>query len=291
MNETGKSSSATVPTALASDSFTVSRRGIFDDPNVSVMINANRTFAYLDPAPEFDYHAYVPRSISLDLGAYKKKLAPIARRFAKIADDIPFSGSLLEIGAAEGGFLATLRSARPDLELLSVEPDVTTKTSRDELRLAGDFIGVPEAIAARVQADVVCLFHVFEHIPNPGDFLNDLRRLLRPGGKLIIEVPALTDPLLTLYSSEAYARFYFQRQHPFVYSAKSLQRVLENAGLTARTCPFQRYGLSNHLAWLKNAKPGGDQKIENVIGSLDDPYRERIEASGFTDTVFAIAST
>ena len=38
--------------------------------------------------------------------------------------------------------------------------------------------------------DVVCNFQVLEHVPQPRTFLEDCIRALRPGGKLIIAVPA-----------------------------------------------------------------------------------------------------
>src|SRR5205085_10385374 len=38
--------------------------------------------------------------------------------------------------------------------------------------------------------DLITLIHVLEHIPNPRALLVELRKKLKPGGMLVIEVPA-----------------------------------------------------------------------------------------------------
>lgn len=37
--------------------------------------------------------------------------------------------------------------------------------------------------------DICCSFEVFEHISNVGDYLSEIRRVLKPGGKLIVSTP------------------------------------------------------------------------------------------------------
>ena len=106
---------------------------------------------------------------------------------------------------------------------------------------------------------------------------------------MIIEVPSLDDPLSSLYKSPAHRDFYFQKQHPYVYSAKSLRRVLEHHGFRVEIVPYQRYGLENHLQWLSAGKPGGNAEFARTFQSCDAAYRAALEASGLTDTVFAIA--
>ena len=221
--------------------------------------------------------------------AIRETLDVIARRLAKIEDLFPTAGTALEIGASDGGFLTKLRDLRPKLAMIAVEPDLETNDARAALSLAGNFKSIAEAIGAGVKADVVCLFHVFEHIGDPKSFLDEMRRVLAPGGRIIIEVPSLDDPLLSLYGSPAYQEFYFQRQHPFVYSAASLSKVIAANGLVVEEIrPYQRYGLENHLAWLRHGRPGGDSVIAAALASAEPGYRAALEKNGTTDTVFSI---
>lgn len=281
---------AAMPRPYRDASFRHRRRGIFDDAEIDVFMDADGGFAVLHPSPTLDYSHYVSRQQKLELGSYKKSLDVVARRLAKIVDLFPERGSVLEIGAAKGEFLAQLRALRPALSLMTVEPDSDTKAARQELGLAADYRSLDDAIAAGVKADVVCLFHVFEHINEPPRFLDQIRQLLSPGARVIIEVPSLDDPLLSLYALPAYESFYFQRQHPFVYSGRSLSRVISESGFKVDEIrPWQRYGLENHLAWLRHGRPGGDSGLAEVLAPADAAYKTALEAEGHTDTVFAVA--
>ena len=106
---------------------------------------------------------------------------------------------------------------------------------------------------------------------------------------LIIEVPSLYDPLLSLFNNEAFSKFYFSSQHPYVYSPSSLQRLMEYSGFqTIEVLNFQRYGLENHLNWLSRAKPGGCRQYQRIFGNLDSEYIAALEQHGKTDTVIWI---
>jgi SAM-dependent methyltransferase len=282
-----------LPAPYADAAFAVHRRGIFDDEpgaETTVYLDADRAFAALHPRPAMDYAHYAPRQARLGLSAYKAKQDVINRRLAKIGDLFPETGTVLEVGAADGAFLKRLLQERPVLQCIAVEPDRDTGAARAELPLGGDHPDLAAAQRAGHKADIVCLFHVFEHIAEPRPFIDAMRAVLAPGGRIVIEVPSLDDPLLSLYGSKAYDAFYFQRQHPFVYSGRSLARVLTANGLRVREIrPYQRYGLENHLAWLTKEKPGGDARLAGIFAGTDAQYRSALEAAGQTDTVFAVA--
>ena len=281
-----------VPAPLAGDKFTRLRSGIFDSADVTVFMNEDRTFAFLDPQPSIDYSTYVPRQAKLGLATYKSSLAVIDRRFAKTGHILPARGIVLEIGAAEGNFLKRAHDERPNLKYFAVEPDQNTAASRAELAWLTSYDDLETAAKAGVKADFICLFHVFEHIKDPKEFLAAIRKVLAPGGRVLIEVPSLDDPLLTVYALSAYEAFYFQRQHPFVYSGRALARVLVANGFEVRDIlPYQRYSLENHLAWMKHGRPGGDAGFAEIFSSVDAGYRAALETRGTTDTVFVVGQT
>jgi SAM-dependent methyltransferase len=266
------------------------RHGIFDDPSVDVFVDAERSFACLSPRPEVGYDDYKPRKKLPGLGQYKKDGKFVQRRLDFISDLFGHQGSVLEIGSSDGAFLKVLRAARPKLQLYSIEPDAGTQPKRQEVGLSGEFSRAEEAAAAGVKADIVCFFHVFEHIPEPTSFLATAGSFLTSGGRLIIEVPSLDDPLLSIYGSKPYEDFYFQRQHPYVYTSRSLQQVLAaNGWRTVLARPYQRYGLENHLGWLTRGKPGGDAGLADIFAGLDADYKSALEKAGKTDTIFVVA--
>jgi SAM-dependent methyltransferase len=49
----------------------------------------------------------------------------------------------------------------------------------------------PAALAGSHQVDVVLISNVLHLVDSPGDLLSDLRKLLKPGGRLIAKIPNL----------------------------------------------------------------------------------------------------
>jgi SAM-dependent methyltransferase len=279
-----------LPAPLCDESYRLLRTGVFDDSDIRVYVNEAGDFACLDPTPAVDYASYRPRVQALGLEDYKKRNNVLSARLNKILPLLSDATGFLEIGAADGAFLKRVRDCIPALDCYSVEPDYNTRPSRDALPWLMQFDSLEEATRAGCSVDVVGMFHVFEHLENPAAVLDAIHGVLAPEGILLIEVPCLSDPLLSLYQCEAYQAFYFQRQHPYVYSGASLGRVLEhNAFRVIDVIPFQRYGVENHLQWLTTGRPGGNEDFRALFGSVDGAYREALERRGSTDTVFVTA--
>ncbi len=101
-------------------------------------------------------------------------------------------GRVLDAGCGTGGLLAALRTRRPHLDLVGLECSAfaaaraATKSAAAIVR--GTVNALPFADAsfdAAIAADVVCHAAV-----DPHRVMSELRRVLRPGGLLIINMPA-----------------------------------------------------------------------------------------------------
>lgn len=58
------------------------------------------------------------------------------------------------------------------------------------------FLGeLPDAKYPASSFDVVTIWHVLEHLHAPGTYLAEAHRILKPGGKLIVEVPNISSPI------------------------------------------------------------------------------------------------
>jgi 2-polyprenyl-3-methyl-5-hydroxy-6-metoxy-1,4-benzoquinol methylase len=278
-----------LPVPLNKDKFRLLTKGISDRRDIDVWVNENFDYACLDPVPEVEYKNYQSRVKKFNLAKYKNKGAYYVRRLEKIKKHIVDSETILEVGASNGQFLECVQKEFPLKKLFAIEPDFETLNERQQRRLVS-YSDIKDFLELNKKVDIVSMFHVFEHILDPVSMLMDASEALKPDGKLILEVPALTDPLLSLYEIPEFVDFYFQAQHPYIYSASSLKKVLLSNGFKIfETIPFQRYGLENHLSWLKNRRPGGDPDIADVVGGLDQQYRENLEKKGATDSVIIIA--
>ena len=134
------------------------------------------------------------------------------------------------------------------------------------------------------------MFHVLEHIIDPSAYLSTISQsLIKNDSLVIIEVPSLFDPLLSIYECESYKKFYFQSQHPYIYSNTSIVRLMERNGfVTKKVINYQRYGIENHLNWLANNSPGGSELFRNIFNKTNKSYITELEDFGKTDTVIWI---
>lgn len=103
--------------------------------------------------------------------------------------------SVLEIGCGQGGMGARLVGMTGHYQ--AVEPDDASHAlalerigSRGGEVLHGDHTAIPAAWTAAGGFDLVCAFEVLEHIEDDGGALADWTSLVRPGGHLLLSVPA-----------------------------------------------------------------------------------------------------
>lgn len=209
----------------------------------------------------------------------------VARRWKFLLPYIKPEMDILEIGCSSGFMLNAFREE--NLKCVGVEPsgqfikflhsngyEAYQKLEELKKSQTGPF-------------DLVVHFFVLEHIRNPFLFFEETFAFLKPGGKIIAEIPCVNDPLTSVYNIPAFERFYWSVAHHFYYSPKSLQYVLDKLGLEYEMIPEQRYDLSNHVTWMMEGKPGGQGKYSHVFSSeLIEKYKDDLKSNWICDTIF-----
>jgi len=95
---------------------------------------------------------------------------------------------LLEIGCMHGDFVAQAHDAGYDARGLDLsETAVAEAAVRRPGRVS---LGTLDASVPDASVDIVAAFNVIEHMDAPHQFLDQVRRVLRPGGVLVLETPA-----------------------------------------------------------------------------------------------------
>lgn len=137
--------------------------------------------------------------------------------------------------------------------------------------------------------DVISMFHVLEHMPDPCNILRRLGQRLSPDGFIYIEVPNANDALLTLFQCESFKNFSYWSPHLFLFTDATLSTVIDRAGLKLQNLEqVQRYPLANHLYWLSQGRPGGHDHWHFLSSpALNKAYESALGKSGFCDTIVA----
>jgi len=139
--------------------------------------------------------------------------------------------------------------------------------------------------------DIITLFHVLEHLADPVSFLRGIKRLLKPDGIFVCEVPNVSEMLLGI--CPAYNDFYWIRAHLNYFRKETLSDCFRRAGYDDVEMRFeQRYGLANLLNWLMTGKPQIERPIFETGGfcrPIESFYRRHLEKRGKSDALIAIA--
>ena len=101
-------------------------------------------------------------------------------------------GAVLDAGCGTGGLLSVLRRERPDLALIGVEAaDAASQRAAEKAGVPvarGSVNSLPFADATF--AGVVCADVLCHALVDPDAALAEMRRVLRPGGRLVVNMPA-----------------------------------------------------------------------------------------------------
>jgi SAM-dependent methyltransferase len=133
---------------------------------------------------------------------------------------------ILDVGCGDGLFFDRLERFGADVE--GLEPDarlVRDPRRRSRIRNATLGPGAYESGAS----DLLLMLDVLEHIADDRAALRSVHDALRPGGHLLLTVPAL--PWLWSRHDEA-------NEHHRRYTPRGLRRVLNEAGLVVETIRF-----------------------------------------------------
>jgi len=195
------------------------------------------TLAKLYSQSTLEYGAEIP-NLRLTYGRYLE----CAARYAARKD------ALLEIGCGSGFFLEEALS-RGYAGVCGVEPSAAAVEKADPAVRPNITVGVMRpGLFDKERFDIICLFQALDHMPEPASLLDEFRRILRPGGLVLIlnhNIEAFSAGVLGERSPV------IDIEHTFLYGIGTLSRLLESRGFLVKEAgaSVNRYSL-NYLAHL-----------------------------------------
>jgi SAM-dependent methyltransferase len=229
---------------------------------------------YVSPRPADDgiseatrtgQHRHEAGAMSVIYAPSRRKLARYRARMHRVL--APELGqdpvSWLDIGAGFGELIEALRDVLPaGSRIRGIEP-MAAKAAHARAR------GLPVTSERLAQVtdsfDFVSLINVFSHLPDPGAFLSDIRRLVRPGGTLVL----MTGNGAELDSADSYPDRLDLPDHLVFAGRPQLDAFLGEAG-------FEPY--ARDLVRLDTAGWAAKALVKKLLGQpvpLVLPYRSR----------------
>ncbi len=209
----------------------------------------------------------------------------VNRRWLFLQDDIKPGCRVLEIGCSSGFMLDAFKNA--GMLPVGIEPSLRFLDFIKE-RGHKDYQSLDELREQQTNSfDLIVHFFVLEHIRDTKNFLHQQIELLKPGGKIIAEVPCVNDPLTSLYNIPAFEKFYWSIAHHYYFKPRSLAPILDRLHCRYRFVPEQRYDLGNHIVWMTEGKPRGQGRFLDIFSQeFFDQYKNQLKASWHCDTFF-----
>jgi SAM-dependent methyltransferase len=188
-------------------------------------------FVYVNPRPKANalkafYTDYHQNRIGEPM-LWKPYMHKIFTKSANLLGKLcPQKGKLLDIGCGYGFFLeeATKRGWQASGIDLSQECVAFAKERGQKAELA-----LPEDIKEK-NFDAITMFYVLEHLPDPLATLRTVRKLLKPGGVLLLRVPHTTPIVKRLKSIKIKNNLFDPPFHLCDFSPETLAAMLKKAG-------------------------------------------------------------
>jgi SAM-dependent methyltransferase len=187
--------------------------------------------------PKARGYADYAREAALYLKTFRRRMRFVARL-------LPQRARILDVGCAAGYFLQIAQQAGH--EVLGVEPspaiagEAVAALGAGRVHTGSLDDAVPALGLADGSLDLVTLWDVIEHIPDPQAVLRRVRALLRPGGRLLLETQNVASRWARLLGRRWH--HYKHQEHLYHFTPATIRRLLGDCGFMVREITAEHAG-------------------------------------------------
>lgn len=202
-----------------------------------------------------------------DPRSFRLRKALFAIRELKAGDRV------LEIGAGAGQFIRAIKKIRPELDCYGSDISINAIGVASETNDGVNYVlqGSGQLPFEKESFSAILVFDVLEHVENPEQLVGEMRRILRPGGRLYAFVPCEGDTLSFWHTlrtigvgndlTKKYAG------HIQYFSRWSLRGLFEKCGFQIEKIVYSEHILGQLLGifafWAMGKAATGKEQINN----------------------------
>ncbi|HEV7332940.1 MAG TPA: class I SAM-dependent methyltransferase [Flavisolibacter sp.] len=178
-----------------------------------------------------DYISHTNTSKGLLNKLYQKvRRYTLGQKAALIISHTKENGKILDIGAGIGAFLSEMQQR--GWEVTGIEPDQTARKNAQEL--FGLSLQQPNVLSKLPanRFDAITLWHVLEHVHQLHLYIERIKELLAPNGKVFIAVPNYTSADAAAYRN--YWAAYDVPRHLYHFTPQSIAVLMQMHGLKVK---------------------------------------------------------
>lgn len=203
---------------------------------------------------------------------------------------------ILDYGCGYGFFIEMMKSEGFLLEGVEISKE---KLEICKIRMGEDFKHIKninllnEELSSDLENkyDMITMFHLLEHITQPVTLLKKIKRMIKKGGYLVIEVPNLENRMME--ASDEFNDFFYIRDHVAYYTPTLLKELLKNVGFDILLIRGnQVYGLTNHMNWIINGTPElkkPSYESCNAMKWIEKIYKDTMNENIWAEYMYVIA--
>lgn len=194
----------------------------------------------------------------------------------------PKGAKVLDIGTAGGAFLDAAKKFGYDAHGMEPSADLVTRGKARGLQIEQGTID--NHTFEPSSFDMVCLWDVIEHLPDPKEALLEIRKLLKPGGIFLINFPDIG----TTQAKLAGRRFWWILSvHLHHFTRDSIRNICDRTGF--EVFHFQRYWQILEFGYLENMAVHYRIPLTALITKLTPKFIQRIPIPYYASQTTALA--
>jgi len=163
----------------------------------------------------------------------------------------PLDSKIIEVGCNDGSFLDLLVE-NGYRNVIGIEPtkDASSASIKKSHQVINNFLtsSLVDDYDLANKFDIVTSRHVIEHIIDLDDFLQSCRKMLKPNGVLILELPDHGEAI-------KYLDFSFWEEHVNYFTYETIHNLLQKNGLTIFATESTLFTGTAQIHYIKRSEP------------------------------------